>query len=344
RYTLLETVREYAGQKLAEAGELEEVRTRQRDYFLGLADAWAERSRYHDWVPWIRQVIADHDNFTAALEWSRARGDDDELLRLAAAHWPYWYWTESLGWQQWLAEALEGCDTPGPARVEGLIGLAMLLRNSAGDTERSARLFEEALALAGRLDSDLTAQVDIYRADLVLARGDRSGAAAMVTDALARWEKAGFVYGVGWCHFLSGWIALSAGDVDRAVAEFQASSATAEEADDNSMRAHTRPALALVAALQGDHDTAGTLAGEGVRAAEAIEKIPRLLMMALARASQVAVLGGDDSAAALVSRLLGLLRDLGVRYWVDEALDVAGLRLADRLPDEAAVVLSASHT
>jgi hypothetical protein len=66
-------------------------------------------------------------------------------------------------------------------------------------------------------------------------------------------------------------------------------------------------------------------------------------MMALARAAEVAIMSGDGSAAAPVARLLRLQRDRGVTYWADEALAVAALLLADRLPEEAAVILNASH-
>lgn len=72
---------------------------------------------------------------------------------------------------------------------------------------------------------------------------------------------------------------------------------------------------------------------------------PRVLMLALARAGQVSVLTGDgDSAGASISRLLRLLRDKGVTYWADEALAVAALVLADRLPEDAAVILTSRRS
>jgi hypothetical protein len=98
-----------------------------------------------------------------------------------------------------------------------------------------------------------------------------------------------------------------------------------------------------VAALRGDRQTAGTIAAQGIRSAERIVGAPRVLMLALALAGQVAILSGDDSAAAPLLRLLRLLRDKGVSYWADEALAVAALVLADRLPEEAAVVLTSSQ-
>jgi predicted ATPase/DNA-binding SARP family transcriptional activator len=342
RYALLETVREYAHEKLTEAGEADDVRTRHRDFFLGLADRWAARTDYWDWWLWIPQVSTDHDNFAAALEWSWEKGDHDALLRLAAAHWPYWYWGEGLGWRHWLPEAINRCDTPSPARVEALIALASLLQRSGEDAQRSEALFGEAKDVAVGLASEqLVAQVDFYQAFVFLSHGDPRKAENPLRDSLRRSKNADFI---GWCHWCLGWIALLENHLDEAAMEFQTSLQLADQVDDESMRAHVRPALALVAALRGDHETARRIAAQGIRNAERIVGAHRVLMMALALAGQVAILSGDDSAGAHVSRLLRVLREKGVTYWADEALGVAAVVLADRLPEEAAVVLTASQS
>ena len=340
RYGLLETVREYAQQKLAEAGETDEVRTRHRDFFLGLADEWAARTRYWDWWRWIGRITADQDNFTAALEWSRARGEHEVLLRLVAAHWPHWYWGEALGWRHWLPDALEQCRTPSPARVEALIALASLLQRSGEDEERCTALFREARAAAvGLADDQVVAQVNFYEAITFLSRRDLRPAEELLRDALRRSNHTDFV---GWCHWGLGWASLLDDDFEAAAREFDTSLQFADRADDQSMRAHVHQGAALVAALRHDHDTARTLAAQGVDSGERVVGAPRVLMMALALAGEVAILGGDDSAAALATRLLRVLRDQGVTYWADEALAVAALVLADRCPEEAAVVLT-SH-
>jgi hypothetical protein len=340
RYALLETVREYAHQKLTGAGEADQVRTRHRDFFLGLADDWAARTEYWDWWLWIPQISADHDNFAAALEWSEGKGDHDALLRLAAAHWPYWYWGEGLGWRHWLPEAINRCDTPSPARVEALIALASLLQRSGEDGQRCEALFQAAKDVAVGLASEqLVAQVNFYQAFAFLSRGEPRRAENPVRDSLRRSNNADFI---GWCHWCLAWIALLENHLDEAATEFHMSLQLADQVNDESLRAHVRPALALVAALRGDHETAGTVAAEGIRSAERIVGAHRVLMMALALAGQVAILSGDDSAGAHVSRLLRILRDKGVTYWADEALGVAAVVLADRLPEEAAVVLTTS--
>lgn len=165
RYGLLETVREYAGEKLAEAGERDQARNRHREHFLHLADIWAAASDYWNWSLWLRRLVADHDDFAAALEWSHVRGDDDALLRLAAANWPYWYWGETLGWRRWLVEAVERCTTRSRARVEALIAVASLLRRSGEDPSTGEALLAEARNVAlGLPGGQAVAQVDFYRA------------------------------------------------------------------------------------------------------------------------------------------------------------------------------------
>jgi hypothetical protein len=80
-----------------------------------------------------------------------------------------------------------------------------------------------------------------------------------------------------------------------------------------------------------------------VQSAERMVGAPRVLLMALAHAGQVAVLTGAPDAAAPVRRLLQVLRDKGLTDWADEAFDVAALVLADRSPEAAAVALCASR-
>ena len=114
---------------------------------------------------------------------------------------------------------------------------------------------------------------------------------------------------LGWCHWCLGLIALRSDRVDRAATELVRSLELGEGADDDSLRVHACSALALVTALRDDPDAAEHLVARAVRSAERLVGAPRVLMMALAHASQVAVLTGDAGAAALVTRLLEVLRD-----------------------------------
>jgi predicted ATPase len=91
RYRLLETVRLYAEDKLGDAAEVEDVRTRHRDYYLAWAEAmFDELGPFHPFLGTLYEV--EQDNLRAALRWSEAEGRPDlvaELLLLSNACWMY---------------------------------------------------------------------------------------------------------------------------------------------------------------------------------------------------------------------------------------------------------------
>jgi predicted ATPase len=89
RYRLLETVRQYAEEKLLDAGEAGAARARHRDHFLAWAQRAAPEVTGRDQLGWLARLEAEHDNLRAALEWSRGDGTDREL-RLAAALAHFW--------------------------------------------------------------------------------------------------------------------------------------------------------------------------------------------------------------------------------------------------------------
>jgi predicted ATPase/class 3 adenylate cyclase len=89
RYRMLETIRQYAGERLASAGEVQAMRTRHLAFFLDLALQAEAALRGPEMVPWLRRLDADVDNLRAALEWS-FEADPDAALRLTVAMMGYW--------------------------------------------------------------------------------------------------------------------------------------------------------------------------------------------------------------------------------------------------------------
>ena len=89
RYRLLETVRQYTLEKLAESGEAEAVRIRHRDHYTDLATLLDQPSsagrRQH-----VEQAESDIDNLRAAFTWSRDNADGERVLQLASALQPFW--------------------------------------------------------------------------------------------------------------------------------------------------------------------------------------------------------------------------------------------------------------
>jgi predicted ATPase/DNA-binding SARP family transcriptional activator len=91
RYRMLETVRAYGLERLAEAGEQERVRDAFAAHYLNLAETADPRLRAAGQRRWLRELTAEQDNVYAALRWAIARRDADTALRFVRALG--WYWT-----------------------------------------------------------------------------------------------------------------------------------------------------------------------------------------------------------------------------------------------------------
>jgi predicted ATPase/class 3 adenylate cyclase len=101
RYRMLETIREYALERLREAGEEEAVRGRGCAYFLALAER-ADRLTDSERAPLLDRLEVEHDNLRTALGWLLQRDDSEAALALCNALWYLWqsrgHWTEGRAW------------------------------------------------------------------------------------------------------------------------------------------------------------------------------------------------------------------------------------------------------
>ena len=101
RYRLLETVRQYALEKLGESGEADAVRSRHRDHYTGLAAVLDTPART-DYEQRLEQVEIEIDNLRAAFGWSRENADVELALALASSLQPLWFtrgrMREGLAW------------------------------------------------------------------------------------------------------------------------------------------------------------------------------------------------------------------------------------------------------
>ncbi|MET8847041.1 BTAD domain-containing putative transcriptional regulator [Amycolatopsis sp. NPDC004625] len=90
RYRMLGTIKEYAEQRLAEAGETDVARRAHLAYFIELAETAEPHLRRAAQLGWLAMLEAEHDNLTAAMRGALAAGEAEESMRLAAA--AGWYW------------------------------------------------------------------------------------------------------------------------------------------------------------------------------------------------------------------------------------------------------------
>jgi predicted ATPase len=149
RFWMLETIREYARERLAASGGEAEMRRRHALFVLDAAEAGLrEVEETSDQGPWLSLLAAEHDNARAALEWARDAHEDEVLLRLVSALAGLWLaHAHTLEGEHWIALALERGVSPPSARM-AVLRTAAILAEARRDRERSDALVEEWLRLA----------------------------------------------------------------------------------------------------------------------------------------------------------------------------------------------------
>jgi predicted ATPase/class 3 adenylate cyclase len=162
RYRMLETIRQFAWEKLVDAREAEALRGRHRDWCLALAEAADFKTSAG--AMWRARLTAEQDNFRAALDWQGPEGDSGEKrLRLAGALWEMWWSGAQISeGRAWLERALRADrGAPAAARADALSSAAELATEQ-GDTasalawyEESQPLFEQAGDREGAADAVL---------------------------------------------------------------------------------------------------------------------------------------------------------------------------------------------
>ena len=188
RYGFLETVRQYGQARLEEVRETAAMRRRHRDWYLRLAEAADAGVRGPREEAWLARVEIEHDNFRAALEWSKTEPDGAGAeLRLARALEWFWYllghWTE--GRARLEAAVAGSAGAPAAHLPKALVGTVRLTYRQ-GDLARAKALCVEGLNLARRLDDKSgTAQFLVWTGIIAIAEGRPAEAAAPVEQALA---------------------------------------------------------------------------------------------------------------------------------------------------------------
>ena len=182
RYRLLETVRQYAAERLESRGETADVRRRHADHFLTLAES--AQTRGAGQLRGLRQLDADIDNLRTALDFAVAAGDAETELRFVAALWPYWHVRGHLAEGRDRLEAAiarEGATAHG-AYTRAVYG-AGILAWSIGDYGRVRVLAKELL------DSSSGHRLTIGRARWVQAPQPRRRFGSAQFAAAERYSK-----------------------------------------------------------------------------------------------------------------------------------------------------------
>jgi tetratricopeptide (TPR) repeat protein len=300
RHRLLETVREYALERLEESGAADGMRRRHAEWFAALAEAGGEPEA----------LEAEHANMRAALAWARQSGAMELELRLAGALAQFWeirgYLREGRGH---LDDALaDGASQPPDLRAKALAGAAQLalrqgdyerfrafatesldlfrtlgdLRgvaralnrlataaSNAGDYDGGASLYEQSAAICREIDDDLGLGSAVTNLGcLAIMEGDHERGAELSAEGLALYERAGERYAMLQPLFNLALAVLLQGRHDDARARFTGGLQLARDLGYREGVIYFLEGLAAVHAATGEHERAAKLLGAAASAGE----------------------------------------------------------------------------
>jgi predicted ATPase/DNA-binding CsgD family transcriptional regulator len=265
RYRLLETVRQYAAEKLEESGEEAKVRSRHAAWFLALAEEAEPYLKGHQQEAWLGRLETEHDNLRVALSWVLELGKAELGLRLGGALGEFWFLRGYLDeGRRWLEAALAKEEAPESARARPL-GRAAWIAWEQGDYERSVALSEECVALSRKLGDATGVAFALYALGMAeLNRNDLERAWELLEEAATLERASGEKADVARVLSVLGLVAVVRHDYEGAKALHEECLALARRAEDELAIGLSLRMGALAYSGLGDHQRANTLCTEGL--------------------------------------------------------------------------------
>jgi len=333
RYRLLETVRQYARERLLESGGAEAIRDRHRDYFVALAEEADSRLLGGEQGAALRQFEEEHGNLRLALEWSDAEAPAREDLRLCGAMHRFWftrgYVAEGREWcGRILAKGAPAVSTLEYARV---VNAAGSLAWHQTDFVAARPLLEQSLMLSRALDDRLgLARVTNNLGSLAFEQGDYPAAQALYEESLVYWRELGDRRGAAGLVGNLALVAWERGDLATARKLSQESLALAREVEDQGRVADALSILGNVTCDEGDLAAARALNQESLAIGRELDDRD-CIATALYSLGVVAFLRGDFGyARSLYEEGLTIRRELGDRLGLARVLEGAAALAAAR--------------
>jgi len=266
RFSMLETIREFAQEQLQAGADQERVVRRHAEHFLHLAVEAEPHLTGQDQAAWLDRCDTEHANIRAALRWAIDTGQADPAQAAAGALWRFWQQRGHLAeGRRWLEEvlAMPSGQAPTAARAKALTGAGGIAWWS--DRGASRALYEEALAIERRLGDPARLAEALYnQAHAVAAEHDLQGAARLFDESLQLFRQVGDEPGVAKVLVMLVVPDATAGAWDRVVARIEQVMAIWRRLDDRLNLAYTLVWLAFAYGRAGRRDDARATALEAL--------------------------------------------------------------------------------
>jgi predicted ATPase/DNA-binding SARP family transcriptional activator len=299
RFSVLEIVREYALERLAELGEADDTRRRHLEHLVAFAEEAEPKLADRDQISWFARLEDEHNNLRAALAFALETGDSVSALRLVVGIRRFWqihgYLAEG---RQALESALAvASEEPSELRANAL-NMAGILAGEQGEFDAASARFEAALADARASGSTrVISSALVNLGNLAFFGGELEVARDLYKESIEHFVSLGDTRGQALAKENVGLMALTAGDVPEAVTWLtEALELAREVGDDREIGAASRSLAAAMIEL-GEGAQATTLLAESLALARELGE-PHGIAVCLDTFAGLAAMGGEVERAA----------------------------------------------
>ena len=348
RYTLLETIRDYAAHRLKQVGETATQEDRHAFYFFKFALQAEPELQGPDQAAWFERLGQEHDNLRRATRYYLSRSDVGSTLLVTGAMWRFW-WTRGM-WEEGrtvLAEALALPEAKGPSveRAKALYASAVLARGQ-GEYAASDAFLAESLEIAQGLGDKVgVGNARFEQGNLANNRGDLDAAARLYGEALAIRREIEDRRGVSLTLHNLAVVAQSRGDGVEARRMYEEALELHRALGNSTMEAHSLNGLTDVVLHQGDLDAAQRYLERGLAIQRQLDDKGGI-GFSLRQLGEVATRRGDMARArALLAEALEVFQSVGDSNGLVDLLDsAAGLASQLGQAERAMELLGAGTT
>jgi predicted ATPase/DNA-binding SARP family transcriptional activator len=268
RYRMLETIRQYAAEKLQASGEEAQLAAQHGSWFLQLAEEAEQLMWQSASSDYLVRLEAEHDNFRAALRWSIEHAEVEMGLRIAGALWRFWevrgYLNEGRKWMETLLELEAGREAAPLVRAKAFSRAGAIARDQ-GDYSRGIALLEEGLALY-RQQGDKWGAASALNGlgDAAHQQGDYAQATLYWEESLKLFVEIGDKRATAYLLHNLGNLAKDQSDYQRATTLHRKALPLFEELGDRRAAAYSLFNLAEISMYEGDLERAAALQQESL--------------------------------------------------------------------------------
>lgn len=314
RYQMLETIRQYARDKLLDSGESERLHTKHLDYFLAFAQQLNEKLHGPEELAALKQYELDLDNFRLALDWSLGVGRVEKGLRLVGALWGFWniqgYWQEGYARAQSLLTHSEAAPR-NLSRAVGLLAAAELCQ----DHLASRVCLEEFVPLArelGKAGQSLLA-LGLGAMSWIIYIEEPVKAEVMLEEGLALAVSLNQPWIIAHLLRKKGWFLLGRRDFSASCQAFEESLALCRVCGDRRMAALSLRGAAGVRFIEHDFTTPIQQFQEVIQIFRDLNDKPYLISTLYMLSEMERAIGRYDLAKIHCQEASGICRELGIR-------------------------------